>query len=70
MRSAGQEMLGSDVGPARFASPKPSTGHFIATFCKPQTFEGAFQNILGGFTPCFCDVVLLGAGHPHCRVAP
>ena len=36
-------------------------GPFISTFCKPDSFGGAFQNILGGFTPCFCDVVLLGA---------
>lgn len=37
---------------------------FISTFCTPQTFDTAFRNILGGFTPCFCDVVLLGVPRP------
>jgi hypothetical protein len=33
---------------------------FVASFCTPRQYEDVYKNILGGFTPCFCDVVLLG----------
>lgn len=53
------EALASDA----FDELDATRGHgvFISTFCKPDSFGTVFTNILGGFTPCFCDVVLLGA---------
>lgn len=34
---------------------------FVSSFCTPEHYENIFQNFLGGLTPCFCDVILLGA---------
>lgn len=33
---------------------------FVASFCTPDHYKNTFQNFLGGLTPCFCDVILLG----------
>eukprot|EP00892_Ulva_mutabilis_P008206 jgi/Ulvmu1/5758/UM025_0012.1 len=36
---------------------------FVASFCTPDHYKNTFQNFLGGLTPCFCDVILLGSSH-------
>ena len=33
----------------------------IDEFCDAASFEGDFSNWLGGLTPCFADVAVLGA---------
>ena len=37
----------------------------IDEFCDAASFEGDFSNWLGGLTPCFADVAVLGAPQPR-----
>lgn len=48
-----------------------SSSQFISTFCNVNQFpdHGIFDNELGGFTPCFTDIVVLGANQRRrCRI--
>lgn len=38
-------------------------GKFINEFCDATSFKGDFANWLGGLTPCFADVAVLGSAH-------
>ncbi|KAK9802963.1 hypothetical protein WJX72_012534 [[Myrmecia] bisecta] len=42
---------------------KEAPWRFIDSFCDPRSVCKDFKNELGGFTPCFIDIILLGVAH-------
>lgn len=52
-------------GPMALLASVVSGDQFVASFCTPDHYKNTFRNFLGGLTPCFCDVILLGALPAH-----
>ena len=59
-----KDALAIDVVLATAAAAAVLPSRFVDSFCDAASFEGDFHNWLGGLTPCFADVVVLGEPSP------
>ena len=54
------DALGIDMVVTTAAAAAVLPSRFVDCFCDAASFQGDFDNWLGGLTPCFADVVVLG----------